>query len=44
MTDRGGDEPEELSAGRKLRVLPYVIGAVGVLAAVGVLGFQVVAP
>jgi len=42
MAGEGGDG--ELSTGRKLRVLAYVIGALGVLAAVGVLGLQIMAP
>lgn len=44
MAGEGGDKPSDLPAGRKLRVWAYVLGAVGVLAAVGVLGFQIMAP
>ena len=44
MAGEGDDKPEELSTGRKLRVWAYVIGAFGMLAAVGVLGFQILSP
>lgn len=44
MTGEGGEESGELSTGRKLRVLAYCIGAVGVLVVAGVLGFQILSP
>ena len=44
MVGEGDDKPEELSTGRKVRVWAYVVGAFGVLAAVGLLGFQIMSP
>lgn len=44
MAGEGGDGADELSMARKLRLLAYGIGAVGVLAAVGLLGFQIISP